>query len=290
MRQKLYFFIVLIVGFTQVNCSGSNTSSSKKETTEKGDSTVIDSATVQEPVFESGLKIKTSERKKESCFDPVKDDEDVEEFCSSRSVEFISVELTNKEAEKLINDRILKAVIGNEIKPATLKSWLNEINTLEENEEAYTESVSCTVVEKSKKLLVVSVVSDYYFYMAAHPSVTLQLFNFDLTSGKTVALSDIFKAGYGKELTKIAEKLFIRQNGYSGWDFSPGKGDFKLAQEFYLTENGIVFSYNQYEIGPYAAGMPEVTIPLDKIKHLLKDEAAFMDLLSIATPKKYTVK
>ena len=71
-------------------------------------------------------------------------------------------------------------------------------------------------------------------------------------------MSDIFKAGYGKELTKIAEKLFIRQNGYSDWDFSPGKGNFKLAQEFYLTENGIVFSYNQYEIGPYAAGMPEV--------------------------------
>jgi hypothetical protein len=290
MRQKLFFIIVLIVGFTQVNCSGSNNSPSKKETTEKVDSTGIDSATVEQPVFESGLKIKTSERKKESCFDPVKDDEDVEEFCSSRSVEFINVELTNKEAEKRINDRILKAVIGKEIKPASLKAWLNEINSLEENQEAFTESVTCSVVENSKKLLVVSVFSDYYYYMAAHPSVTLQFFNFDLTNGKTIALSDLFKAGYGKELTKIAEKLFIRQNGYSGWDFSPGKGDFKLAQEFYLTDNAIVFSYNQYEIGPYAAGMPDVTIPLDKIKHLLKDEAAFMDLLSVELPKKPSAK
>ncbi len=37
----------------------------------------------------------------------------------------------------------------------------------------------------------------------------------------------------------------------------------------YLTEDGVTFIYQQYEIAPYAAGMPTFTIPYDKIKPYL---------------------
>lgn len=41
----------------------------------------------------------------------------------------------------------------------------------------------------------------------------------------------------------------------------------------YFGKNGIVFTYGQYEIAPYAAGMPTVTIPYNKIKPLLTNVA-----------------
>jgi len=42
----------------------------------------------------------------------------------------------------------------------------------------------------------------------------------------------------------------------------------------YFTKDGIVLVYAQYEIAPYAAGMPEITIPYAKAKPLLTVEAA----------------
>lgn len=43
------------------------------------------------------------------------------------------------------------------------------------------------------------------------------------------------------------------------------------ANEPALTKDGITLIYGQYEIAPYAAGMPTVTIPYEKTKYLLKD-------------------
>lgn len=40
----------------------------------------------------------------------------------------------------------------------------------------------------------------------------------------------------------------------------------------YLTEDGFVLIYQQYEIGPYAMGMPTDTIPLERFKPYLTDD------------------
>lgn len=41
----------------------------------------------------------------------------------------------------------------------------------------------------------------------------------------------------------------------------------------YLTADGVKFVYQQYEIGPYAIGLPTFTIPLDKLRpYILKSE------------------
>ncbi len=44
--------------------------------------------------------------------------------------------------------------------------------------------------------------------------------------------------------------------------------DFLPLPQFppYLTEKGVGFTYQPYEIAPYAAGMPSFTIPYEKIK------------------------
>ena len=41
-----------------------------------------------------------------------------------------------------------------------------------------------------------------------------------------------------------------------------------------LTNQGLKFIYQQYEIGPYALGMVNFTVPYDKIKKFMTGEAA----------------
>ena len=45
----------------------------------------------------------------------------------------------------------------------------------------------------------------------------------------------------------------------------------------YFTKDGLCFIYQQYEIAPYASGMINFTIPYDKIRQLLTEDA--QDLL-----------
>ena len=42
----------------------------------------------------------------------------------------------------------------------------------------------------------------------------------------------------------------------------------------FFTKDGLFFSYQQYEIAPYAAGMPSFSVKYDKIRPYLTDEAA----------------
>lgn len=44
----------------------------------------------------------------------------------------------------------------------------------------------------------------------------------------------------------------------------------------YFTADGVAFSYGQYEIAPYASGMPSCTIPYSKVRSLMTPEAAIL--------------
>jgi hypothetical protein len=42
------------------------------------------------------------------------------------------------------------------------------------------------------------------------------------------------------------------------------------SDTFYVTADGLTYVYHPYEIGPYALGIIEVTIPWNEIKDILK--------------------
>lgn len=48
------------------------------------------------------------------------------------------------------------------------------------------------------------------------------------------------------------------------------KGRFVLNDNFTLTQTGIKFLYNVYEIKPYVAGITELEIPYSDLKDILK--------------------
>ena len=93
-------------------------------------------------------------------------------------------------------------------------------------------------------------------------------YSFDLTTGKQIQLSDILKPGSAMRLNQIGEPLFVKQYGEDGWNFEPGH--FEFNSNYAIMPGGLIFLFGQYEIGSYAAGMPEVFLPFKSIEELIK--------------------
>jgi Protein of unknown function (DUF3298)/Deacetylase PdaC len=120
-------------------------------------------------------------------------------------------------------------------------------------------------------------VNTYWFMGGAHPISMEYYWNFDNETLKQLTLEDIFEPGYDAQLLQVAEQLFRKQENIasdkpldqeSGYFFENGK--FLLNDNFQLTETGIKFLWNVYEIKSYAEGITELTIPYAQINTLLK--------------------
>ena len=117
---------------------------------------------------------------------------------------------------------------------------------------------------------------EWGFSGGAHGWSSLSYLNFDLVTGEPVKLSAILKEGALPRLTSIAEGYFrkVRENppagslSDAGFTF-PGN-QFKLNDNFGLSETSLFFTFNDYEIGPHTMGSTTIEIPLDEIRYLMQ--------------------
>ncbi len=112
--------------------------------------------------------------------------------------------------------------------------------------------------------------SKYTYTGGAHGMTVETMMNFDKTTGALLKESDIFKEGYEKDLSEMltahlpeafenpedAGMLFQKEISPNG--------------NFSVSEKGITYTFNQYEIGPYSLGIIEVTIPWNEIDNIIK--------------------
>jgi hypothetical protein len=126
---------------------------------------------------------------------------------------------------------------------------------------------------------------DYYSYTGgAHGSTLREAYNYDLASGKMLSLNDLFNEGYdfksiinqkiSQEISTHPQDFFTDTTAFqSNSDKSidggtpetpPVRGFAGISDVscYYLQENSLVIFFQQYEIAPYAAGIPEFIIPL----------------------------
>ena len=47
---------------------------------------------------------------------------------------------------------------------------------------------------------------------------------------------------------------------------------FKLSDNYYLSKQGLILQYGEYEIGPYVVGLPRLTIPYEQLQTILKKQ------------------
>lgn len=116
-----------------------------------------------------------------------------------------------------------------------------------------------------------------YFAGAAHPAHNLKTFNFELKNGKFLVLNDIFipnskyldkvadysRQALKKKLSDIDEKWFTegtapKPENYRNWNLKP---------------EGILFTFDTYQVAAYVYGQPDVLIPYTELAAFIPDNS-----------------
>ncbi|MCY7837202.1 DUF3298 and DUF4163 domain-containing protein [Bacillus haynesii] len=104
--------------------------------------------------------------------------------------------------------------------------------------------------------------SNYVYSGGAHGNTAVRSFNYDLVSKKRVYLTDILNTKSKMDKTKTYIYNYIQKHRDI---FFPDvkKKDIVLGKNtaFYYTKDGIAIVFQQYDVAPYAAGNPVVTVP-----------------------------
>lgn len=171
---------------------------------------------------------------------------------------------------RLIDEKINKSLIA-KLKTIsrfgeTINSFLASVDSVQEGDYSSIET-SYSPFYVSKDIICVQVYN-FENFGGAHPNHAAYYYNYNLKTGDEIKIEDLFAADFKGKLNSIAEKLFYKENGKTGWEFENNK--FALNNNFAISAKGLLFTYNPYEIAAYAAGSPTVFIPFDKIKKILK--------------------
>ena len=118
-------------------------------------------------------------------------------------------------------------------------------------------------------------IDGYIYQGGAHGASSTTFVNWDTKNNRPVKLSDILINGYSEKLSVVGEAIFRKQEKLSdtsslAHDYFFKDNRFALNENYHITQLGIRFLYNQYEIKPYAAGTTQLLIPYENIKSLLR--------------------
>lgn len=133
------------------------------------------------------------------------------------------------------------------------------------------------VVYQSERLITFRS-SEFAFTGGAHPSSNLSYTVLDLQTGKEIKLNDLLVSDYDGKLNVVGERAFRLARNIAadisleeeGFWFT--NNVFLLNTNFGVTEKGLVFFFNNYEVAPYAMGTTEVLIPFEDIAPLIRPD------------------
>jgi energy-converting hydrogenase Eha subunit G len=149
---------------------------------------------------------------------------------------------------------------------------------------AHYENLETSITFNKGGLLAFSVAMDVYTG-GAHGSAGFLNYVIDLKTGKLLTPEDVFGDNIN-ELTALILHKLMEDNEVTTIEELNEIGFFDAVtitpnDNFSITEKGITFLYNQYEIAPYVMGITEVFLPYREIKNLISKDtpvAAIADL------------
>lgn len=116
-------------------------------------------------------------------------------------------------------------------------------------------------------------IGGYYYMGGAHGNSYAEFITFDKQNNKFVTLKDILNLGTEKQVAEKLLKALLNQVEVETLDDLQNEGFsteyIKPTENFYLTPKAIVFHYNPYEIAPYAAGAPEISLAFDDLSEVI---------------------
>lgn len=122
----------------------------------------------------------------------------------------------------------------------------------------------------------------YHHYSGgAHGMYSTHFVNVDLDKKAVIRLDDVFTKAQQNKVKALLWEIYQNESrGDNGERQEPftAKADFYLSDDFYFSQDGIVFVYPPYALGPYAAGEKELRLSLydDEVKALLTPAFKFL--------------
>ena len=131
--------------------------------------------------------------------------------------------------------------------------------------------------------IVVSLISLNSLYSGgSHPNSVQTAYNLDITGRRVLRLEDVIAEGAAPELAdlvreRIDEKFSVIDGGNGLFEDYGGAIDTSMTYGnmtpyWYLNDKGLVIFYNQYELGPYAAGIIKVELLYEELEGILLEE------------------
>ncbi len=136
---------------------------------------------------------------------------------------------------------------------------------------ASTLDVRYTLVSPPGNLLSLKFETEGYISGMAHPYHVSRSVNFDLEQGRDLALAELFlpDSGYLEALSKYcASELGTRDIDFK--DFAQGADPTPdNYRNWNITSAGLMITFDEYQVAPYAAGPQVVTVPYNILENIL---------------------
>ena len=105
----------------------------------------------------------------------------------------------------------------------------------------------------------------------------------NMKTGAPVTESDIFIEDFQDDLAQILVDRIAKQNSVENAKDLENIGFFSIDEifpnnNFLIDENGITYTFNEYEIAAYVVGATSVHLPYEEIQYLLKKESPIAHL------------
>jgi len=164
---------------------------------------------------------------------------------------------------------------------AALKSFADDfIQAFVQEKNAFTDwnvERSASLVYASDSLLTV-LFEESGYTGGAHPYSGARYLVLDAQNGEVLHLADLLNNGYAASLNIEGEKAFREARGLTdassldeaGFIFD--NNVFALNNNFGVTQEGLVFYFNSYEIAPYAMGPTQIQIPFEDFQSLIRPD------------------
>lgn len=109
-----------------------------------------------------------------------------------------------------------------------------------------------------------------YITHAAHGMTVIKSLTFDIVTGKSYSLADLFKPGsdYVKVLSGIVERQIKERDIMLLEDFKGIKSD----QDYYIADKALVLYFQLYELTAYAYGFPYFPISVYDIEDIIDEQ------------------
>ncbi len=114
---------------------------------------------------------------------------------------------------------------------------------------------------------------DFAFYSdgAAHPGLNSTTLNYDLAQGKELALADLFlpNSDYLGAISRYCITELSKQPFFDG-PFSEGaQPQPENYRNWNITPAGLMITFDEYQVAPYAAGPQTITVPYSELNGLI---------------------